>query len=143
MAKISLTSSFAPLAEGIHTMTIESVEYNEAFGSLKIFMAAENGKKHMEKYSLLNKSGEVNNGAMNAFSFFARSVMGDNTLAEIDPEQLAGLSFTANVTHTTTQSTQDPNKTFTNVKFNDIVPTEVATAEEQPNAMADLRALLG
>lgn len=80
---------------------------------------------------------------MNAFSFFARSVMGDNTLAEIDPEQLAGLSFTANVTHTTTQSTQDPNKTFTNVKFNDIVPTEVATAEEQPNAMADLRALLG
>lgn len=48
MAKISLTSSFAPLAEGIRTMTIESVEYNEAFGSLKIFMAAENGKKHME-----------------------------------------------------------------------------------------------
>lgn len=100
MAKIKLTEvGFTLIPEGVHTFKIVDVEYKEDFGKMKITMQTKSGQKHFENFSLLNKKGEINEGALKAFSFFAKTALNNFSLDEIDEQDLIGCYITATVTH--------------------------------------------
>lgn len=72
MAKIGLSDGFSLIPEGTHIFKITGVSYKEAFGKLEITMQTQSGAKHIERFSLLKTDGSPNEGALNAFSYFAK-----------------------------------------------------------------------
>ena len=90
MAKIGLTEGFTLIPEGTHVFQITDVKYKEDFGKLEIYMQTQNGSKHIERFSLLKSDGSPNEGAYNAFSYFAKTALGNFDLTEIDHTDLIG-----------------------------------------------------
>lgn len=100
MAKIKLSQGgFTLIPEGTTTFKITGVEYKEDFGKMNIEMQTKNGQKHIEKFSLLKNDGEVNEGALKAFSYFAKTALNNFQLDEIDESDLIGCYITATVKH--------------------------------------------
>ena len=79
MAKIGLTEGFTLIPEGTHVFKITEVNYKEDFGKMEVVMQTAKGQKHIERFSLLNKDGEPNQGGLNAFSYFAKTALDDFT----------------------------------------------------------------
>ena len=100
MAKIKLSEGgFSLIAEGTTTFKIVGAEYDEDFGKIKIQMQTKEGQKHTEQFSLLKKNGEVNEGAIKAFSYFAKTALNNFTVDEIDEQDLVGCYIIATVKH--------------------------------------------
>lgn len=100
MAKIKLSEGgFTLIPEGTTTFKIVNVEYKEDFGKMKIEMQTKSGQKHFENFSLMNNKGEINEGALKAFSYFAKTALNNFSLDEIDEQDLVGCYITATVTH--------------------------------------------
>ena len=100
MAKIKLSEGgFSLIPEGTTTFKITEVEYKEDFGKLTVNMQTKTGAKHTERFSLLKANGEVNEGAIKAFSYFAKTALNNFGLDEIDDQAIVGCYITATVTH--------------------------------------------
>lgn len=100
MAKIKLLESgFTLIPEGTTVFKIVGVEYDVDFGKLKVSMQTKSGQKHTEQFSLLTKSGEVNEGALKAFSYFAKTALNNYQLDEIDHDDIVGCYIQATVKH--------------------------------------------
>lgn len=100
MARIKLSEGgFSLIPEGVTTFKITDVEYNEDFGKMKIRMQTKSGAKHTETFSLLTDKGEINEGALKAFSYFAKTALNNYELDEIDESDLVGCYITATVKH--------------------------------------------
>lgn len=100
MAKIKLSESgFNLIPEGTTTFKIVAVEYKEDFGKMNIEMQTKGGQKHTERFSLLKKDGEVNEGALKAYSYFAKTALNNFSIDEIDDQDLVGCYITATVKH--------------------------------------------
>ena len=117
MAKIGLVDTFVLIPEGWHNFKIEDAKYEETFGKIEIKMISDKGLKYTEKFSL--KSGnKLNEGALKAFSFFAKTATNDFTNREIDPTDLIGKYIRVEIVHTKLESTTKPGEyvTFANSK---------------------------
>lgn len=153
MSRIGLVGGFSPISEGTHTFKIESVSYEEKYGKLAIDMVTEDGKKHIERYTLLRESGKVNEGAIKAFSYFAHVALNDFSLDDIDPEDLVGHYIECDVTHDIQPKRDDPTKTVTWIRLGEKRPSEgypgeapaapAAPAKEPAKKDYDLADLLG
>lgn len=110
MAKIGLSEGFSLIPEGTHVFQITAVNYKEDFGKMEITMQLASGQKHVERFSLLNKDGEPNQGGLNAFSYFAKVALNDFSLAEIDHEDLVGCFIRCDVEHEEVESNRTPGK---------------------------------
>lgn len=100
MAKIKLTEGgFSLIPEGTTTFKIVGVEYDEDFGKMVVDMQTKDGKKHTERFMLQKKNGEINEGALKAFSYFAKTALNNFQLDEIDHEDIIGCYITATVKH--------------------------------------------
>lgn len=120
MAKIKLIEGgFTLLPEGVTTFKIVSVEYKEDFGKMKIELQTKGGQKHYENFSLLTKAGEINEGALKAFSYFAKTALNNYSLDEIDEQDLVGCYITAEVTHEEFESNKEPGKMLKSVRLKD------------------------
>ena len=119
MAKIALTEGFSLIPEGTHIFCITEVVYKEEFGKLEVKMKTAKGQTHTERFNLIKQDGSMNEGAYNAFSFFAKTALGDYTLTEIDHDELVGCFIRCNVEHDVQPSNKDPNKTVTFVRLGD------------------------
>lgn len=119
MAKIGLSEGFTLIPEGTHVFQIVDVKYKEDFGKMEVFMKTAKGQKHTERYSLLNKDGEANQGGLNAFSYFAKCALNDFTLDEIDHEDLIGCFIRCEVTHEEVESNKTPGKMLKFVRLGD------------------------
>jgi hypothetical protein len=119
MAIIPMTSGFSICPEGVHVFRIYKVDYNEEFGKLTIYLVNAQGITHQERYSLMGQGGEINEGACNAFSFFAKTTLNDFSLEAVDPAMLVDRYIKAEITHTKVPSNKDPNKTVTFVHLGD------------------------
>ena len=120
MARIKLSeSTFTLIPEGVTTFKIVAVEYNEDFGKMKVSMQTQSGSKHTETFTLLTKSGEVNEGALKAFSYFAKTALNNFELDEIDETDLIGCYITATVKHEEFESNKEPGKMLKSVRLND------------------------
>lgn len=126
---------FAPIPTGATKFTIESVEYKADFGKMTVTCVTENGRKHFERYTLVNGKGEPINGAMIAFSMLCRAAMGDRSLDEIEHTQLVGKSFIADVSHEEVPKKDNPEQTSTFIRLKNYRPVE------KPSF--DLNSLLG
>lgn len=102
MAKIRLSEGgFTLIPEGTTTFKIVGVEYKEDFGKMNIEMQTKSGLKHTERFTLLDGKGEVNEKALKAFSYFAKTALNNYQLDEIDETDLIGCYITATVKHET------------------------------------------
>lgn len=100
MAKIRLSEGgFTLIPEGTTTFKIVGVEYKEDFGKMSVDMQTKTGQKHTERFSLLKNNGEVNEGALKAFSYFAKTALNNFQLDEIDEQDIVGCYITATVKH--------------------------------------------
>ena len=89
---------------------------------MNITLVTADGSKQIERFSLI-KGGEVNEKALNAFSYFARQAFNNPGLSgEIDENDLVGCYIDAEVTHQVLPSNKDPQKTVTFVQLKDYKP---------------------
>lgn len=120
MAKIKLSEGgFTLIPEGVTTFKIVGVEYKEDFGKMKVQLQTQSGTKYTEQFSLLDKKGEVNEGALKAFSYFAKTALNNYELDEIDETDLIGCYITATVKHEEFESNKTPGRMLKSVRLND------------------------
>lgn len=122
--KLSESTGFTIIPEGEHIFKVEDVEYDKDFGTIELYLITENGMKHKEKFNLIGNDGEVNQRALNAFSYTARVLMNDFNLKEIDHQELVGRYMKAEVKHNIVPSSKDPNKNLTFVNLGDKYPAD-------------------
>ena len=134
MAKIKLSEGgFNLIPEGTYVFKITAVEYKEDFGKMKVSMQTKDGKKHTEQFTMLTDKGEINQGAVNAFSYFAKTALNNYELDEIDDQDLVSCYIKATVTHEDFEYTRGTKKgqTGKNARLNDWA---VATSFESAGA---------
>lgn len=123
MAKIKLSdNNFKIIPEGVTTFKIMEVDDSkyEDFGKLSVKMQTAKGETHTETFTLTKKSGELNEGALKAWSYFARICLNNSSADEIDTQDIVGCYITVTVKHEKSEGTGDnAGKTYTNVRLND------------------------
>ena len=135
MARIPMTSGFTLIPEGTYVFRIYDAKYDEEFGKIEVKMVNAAGMTHTERFSIKDKNDELNEKALNAFSYFAKTVMGDYTLEDIDPAELVDHFVCAEVVHTKLPSNKDPNKTVTFANLGDKSPAEYFDTEPVARAL--------
>jgi len=124
MARIPMTNGFMIVPEGEYVFCVYEVKYDEDFGKLEIKLVNAQGMTMTQRYGIKNANDEYNEGALNAFSFFAKTAMNDYSLEDIDPNQLVGHYVTATVIHNEVPSTKDPSKVMTFANLQDLAPAD-------------------
>ena len=124
MAKIKLTEGFSLIPEGTHVFKITAVNYKEAFGKMEITMQTQSGTKHIERFSLLKADGSPNEGALNAFSYFAKTALNDFSLTNIDHTDLIGCFIECDVEHDVQENKKKPGQTITFARLTDKRPSD-------------------
>ena len=119
MATIQMTgSTFTVCPEGRHIFRIYKVDFNPEFGKVVVYMVNAQGITHRENFGLYRADGSMNDGACNAFSYFARTALNDFSREAIDHTELVGHYIGAEVVHTVQPNRNDPTK---NVTFANLV----------------------
>lgn len=124
MAKIDLSDGFSLIPEGTYIFKITGVSYKEAFGKLEVTMQTQSGAKHIERFSLLKADGSPNEGALNAFSYFAKTALQNFELTEIDHEDLVGHFIECDIEHDVQPNKNKPGKTVTFTRLADKRPSD-------------------
>lgn len=104
MAKMKLSeSTFALIPEGITTFKVMEVDDSkyEDFGKVEVKLQTAKGETHVERFSFLKANGEMNEGALKAWSYFARTCLNNYSIDEIDTQDIVGCYITATVKHET------------------------------------------
>ena len=127
MARIALSKNtgFTLIPEGFHVFKVVDGDMSkyDVFGKIEVKLETANGQKHSERLSLLNAKGEVNEGALNAFSYFARTVLNDYKAEDIDPAELVGHFIRAEVKHVeSTTINERTGKPYININLGDKEP---------------------
>ena len=135
MARIPMMSGFALIPEGTYVFRIYDAKYDEEFGKIEVKLVNAAGMTHTERFSIKDKNDEMNEKALNAFSYFAKTAMGDFSLEDIDPEELINHFICAEVVHTKLPSNKDPNKTVTFANLGDKSPAEYFDTEPVARAL--------
>lgn len=135
MAIIPMTSGFTLCPEGEHIFRIYKVDYDEEFGKLVVHLVNAQGITHQERFTLMGGNGQINEGACNAFSFFAKTALNDFTLEAVDPQMLVDHYIKAAVIHTKLPSNKDPNKTITFANLGDKWTAEGFDTTPVPKAL--------
>lgn len=104
MAKMKLSeSTFTLIPEGVTTfkiMEVDDTKY-EDFGKIAVKMQTAKGETHTENFSLIKANGELNEGALKAWSYFARVCLNNFQADEIDTQDIVGCYIKATVKHET------------------------------------------
>ena len=127
MGLLKLSQGFTSLPDGEQTLYITGVDYDEKWGKIEVHCINASGIKHSERYRIYNDKGEINETALNLFSWLARTVLGDEAGEEIDPTTLKGRYFKCTVSHV--KSEGKDGKVYTNTRLGDL---EGATGFVEP-----------
>ena len=123
MAKMKLSeSNFKLIPEGVTTFKVMEVNDSkyEDFGKLEVKLQTAKGETHIERFGLTKNNGEVNEGALKAWSYFARTCLNNFNADEIDTQDIVGCYVTATVKHESyTYEKDGETKKGTNVRLND------------------------
>lgn len=102
MAKMKLSeSTFSLIPEGTTVFKVVEVDDSkyEDFGKLSVKLQTAKGETHVETFSLIKKGGELNEGALKAWSYFARTCLNNFRADEIDTQDIVGCYIQATVKH--------------------------------------------
>ena len=124
MAKMKLSEGgFSLIPEGSTIFKVVGVDDSkyEDFGKLAVKLQTAKGETHTETFSLIKKGGELNEGALKAWSYFARVCLNNFQADEIDTQDIVGCYIQATVKHETfTRTKGDKAGTEgTSVRLND------------------------
>ncbi len=136
MARIPMTSGFMLIPEGTYVFRIYAATYDEEFGKIEIKLVTAKGMTHTERFSIKDSNDQLNEKALNAFSYFAKTAMGDFELEDIDPEELIDHYIEAEVVHTQLPSNKNPNKMVTFANLGDKSPADGFLEEPVARALA-------
>lgn len=136
MATIPMTSGFALVPEGTHVFRIYNVDYDQTFGKLVVHMVTAQGITHRERFGLMKQDGTMNDGACNAFSFFAKTALNDFGLEEIDHADLINHYIKADVSYTEVPSTKEEGKMVKFPKLNNFSTATAFDTTPTPKALA-------
>lgn len=104
MAKMKLAeNTFTIIPEGttiFKIMKVDESKYDD-YGKLKVTLQTSSGEKHFENFSFTKANGDINEGALKAWSYFARVCLNNFQVEEIDTQDIVGCYIQANVTHET------------------------------------------
>ena len=144
MARIPMTGgNYQQIPEGEQVLKVTKAEYDAEFGKIIITLQNVKGLTCQERFSILNQDNTPNEKALNAFSFFAKTVMNNFEMEDVDPEELVGHYLRAEIIHNQVPSNKDPNKMMTFVNLGNKTPAEGFDGEPAPKAGGlDLSALL-
>lgn len=104
MAKIKLSEGgFSIIPEGVTVFKVMEVDDSkyEDFGKLVVKLQTASGQTHNEQFSLTKANGELNEGALKAWSYFARTCLNNFNADEIDTKDIVGCYIQATVKHET------------------------------------------
>lgn len=101
MARIPMTSGFTLIPEGTYVFRIYDATYDEEFGKIEIKLVNAAGMTHTERFSIKHKNDELNEKALNAFSYFAKPLWETTALRTSTP---LSLSTTSSVRRLFTQN---------------------------------------
>lgn len=136
MARIPMTNGFVLIPEGTFIFRIYDASYDEEFGKIKIKMVTAQGVTHEERFSIKDSNDEINEKALNAFSYFAKTALNDFGLEDVDPEELIDSYIGAEVIHTVLPSNKNPNKNVTFANLGDKFPADGFDTEPTARAMS-------
>lgn len=124
MAKMKLSEGgFTLIPEGSTIFKVVEVDDSkyEDFGKLAVKLQTAKGETHVETFTLVKKTGELNEGALKAWSYFARVCLNNFRADEIDTQDIVGCYIQATVKHETfTRTKGDKAGTEgTSVRLND------------------------
>lgn len=127
MAKMKLAeSTFTLIPEGVTTFKVMAVDDSkyEDFGKLEVKLQTVKGETHIERFGLIKKTGELNEGALKAWSYFARTCLNNFSADEIDTQDIVGCYITATVKHETFTLTKGDKagQEGTSVRLNEYTP---------------------
>ena len=146
MARIPMTGgNYQPIPEGEQVLKVTKAEYDAEFGKIIITLQNVKGLTCQERFSILNEDNTPNEKALGAFSFFAKTVMNNFEMEDVDPEELVGHYLRAEIIHNKVPSNKDPNKMMTFVNLGNKSPADGFDGEPAPAPKAggiDLSALL-
>lgn len=104
MAKIKLSEGgFSIVPEGVTVFKVMKVDDSkyEDFGKLVVKLQTASGQTHNEMFTLTKANGELNEGALKAWSYFARTCLNNFNADEIDTKDIVGCYIQATVKHET------------------------------------------
>ena len=81
-------------------MEVDDSKY-EDFGKLAVKMQTAKGETHTENFTIIKANGELNEGALKAWSYFARTCLNNFQADEIDTQDIVGCYIKATVKHET------------------------------------------
>ena len=96
-------NTFTIIPEGttiFKIMEVDESKYDD-YGKLKVTLQTSSGEKHFENFSFTKANGDINEGALKAWSYFARVCLNNFQVEEIDTQDIVGCYIQANVTHET------------------------------------------
>ena len=102
MAKMKLSESkFTLIPEGstiFKVMEVDDSKYDD-FGKLAVKLQTAKGETHVETFTLVKANGDLNEGALKAWSYFARVCLNNFQADEIDTQDIVGCYIRATVKH--------------------------------------------
>ena len=135
MARIPMTSGFTLIPEGEYVFRIYDATYDEDFGKIEIKLVNAKGATHTERFTIKNKDDEYNEGALNAFSYFAKTALNDYGVEDVDPSDLIDCYIWAEVVHSKVESNKEPGKMVTFANLGDKAPAEMFDTEPVARAL--------
>lgn len=151
MAKIKLVNTgWSMIPEGDYVFKVTAASYDEDFGKVELDLATKEGLTHKERFTLINKMGDLNEGALKAFSFFAKTALNNFKVEEIEVSDLVGCYVSATVEHVESETVSEKTgKPFVNVRLQDLqfavsfdsdvqTPAQVPAHEESTDDLDDI-----
>lgn len=136
MAKVPMTNGFTLIPEGEYVFRIYDVEQNETFGKIIVKLVNAQGMTQIERFSLKNQNDEWNEGALNAFSYFAKNALNDFTREDVEPKELIDHYIRAEVVHSDPiPNRNDPSKTIVFANLGDKYPADGFDTEPVKKAL--------
>lgn len=124
MARMKLSEGgFKLIPEGVTTFKVTEVDDSkyEDFGKIEVKLQTAKGETHIERFGLVKANGDLNEGALKAWSYFARTCLNNFSVEEIDTQDIVGCYIDATVKHEKFTFTRGENagKEGTSVRLND------------------------
>ena len=131
-----MTSGFTLIPEGTHVFRIYEIEQDETFGKIIVKLVNAQGMTQIERFSLKNKNDEWNEGALNAFSYFAKNALNDFTREAVEPKELIDHYIRAEVVHSDPiPNRNDPSKTIVFANLGNKYPADGFDTEPVKKAL--------
>jgi hypothetical protein len=94
---------FSLIPEGTTIFKVVEVDDSkyEDFGKLAVKLQTAKGETHTENFSLVKANGDLNEGALKAWSYFARTCLNNFQADEIDTQDIVSCYIQATVKHET------------------------------------------